>query len=379
MNHIRKFSLLLSLFSAVFIFNRISQNISFFDPSLAALAQNTVGRSSSINGNKITTDYNIEELYNFYYECLNGNSTKVLIFGASQLMAINQYNVGDELMVYYANKSAISDDVKLRYYQVAAPNLNYNEMLSYYLQLRQENMLPDWLVINLTYDDLREYGLRKYATKNLQKTTLNMLSLKYSGINNILSSLDSKKFDNHAISAKPNLYPQEILETYLENNIPLLWDNFKNRDLIRAFLKSKAYFYSGLIVGKIVSPFIGETHSAPLIPEDLKKWNNEGLQTLISIALNDGIKIHLVRAPHPEYKGEFYHDRTKYDYWFSEMKITYENTNIKFIDYENIIDTKYWGLNNAGRLDVFHFQSKGHKIFGESLNNSLKQYLDMEN
>lgn len=130
---ISHFILLLSLFSAIFFFNNIRENINFFDNSLAPLVQNAVGFSLSINGHKIATDYNIKELYNFYNECLNGDLIKVLIFGASQLMAFNEYEVGDELRVYYADKSAVSDNLNLKYYRVSAPNLKCNQIFSYYL------------------------------------------------------------------------------------------------------------------------------------------------------------------------------------------------------------------------------------------------------
>ncbi len=41
--------------------------------------------------------------------------------------------------------------------------------------------------------------------------------------------------------------------------------------------------------------------------------------------------------------------------------------NVHFLDLENIIPEKYWGLTNRGRKDVFHFTDEGHQRLGMNM------------
>lgn len=96
-----------------------------------------------------------------------GNKT-VLWVGASQLHAINRPQKGDQLAVTFANQDASKKNRARRYIQLSEPNANYHELWAIISAFLDETP-PDAIVLALTYDDLKELGIRdsRFAPKRL--------------------------------------------------------------------------------------------------------------------------------------------------------------------------------------------------------------------
>src|SRR5690606_11911091 len=49
----------------------------------------------------------------------------------------------------------------LSYLQITSPNANFHDLLILYQLFRQEELKPDWLIVAVVYDDLREHPIQK--------------------------------------------------------------------------------------------------------------------------------------------------------------------------------------------------------------------------
>jgi len=371
--------ILSSIVFGVLIFNGAANYYKTFNPELSGFGRNTIGWESSYNGDLLSTVGDIPSVHLSFKKFRSESKKIVLWLGASQLQGINQYKPGDELAVYYAHQRAHDRGSDYSYLQVAYPNANFNELLATYIKFRHVNKIPDWLVIGVTYDDLRESGIRYYVLRNLPDIGNLEFPQPSKGLQNLISVQKNKDKDKdteivayHATADTPQEKFEEILNNVLAEN----WEAFSNRNKLSAIISINTKTYAGLSFGWIMSPFLGRINPVLAVPKDIKQWNEDGLDALLGLAKSDSVNVLLYRVAHPEYEGDFYHDRRNYENYFSNLKSSYLDENVYYQDLEKIIPLKYWGLNNTGRLDVFHFQAGGHQLLGEKIDEFFE---DIEN
>lgn len=346
----------------------LAQRSADFDPEDAALGANTVSRTASFEGVPVTARAPGRAELRESIERLRAEGHGVALWlGASQLHGINEFRNGDELAVWHANESARARGSSLRYVQISLPNANSNELLGAYLWLRAAGQLPDWLIVAVTYDDLREPGVRAAVLNVLPPLDESLVLRAGEGIHNLEAALGDR--DRHAPIQRTvtSGTPQERLEQWLSAWLERGWAPYASRMKVQALATLKLRRLLASTLGAI-----GERR-APPVPRDIQHWNEAALDTLVRLAREDGARVLLYQPPHPQYTGSFYHDRRAYDAFYASLRERYRGDGAAVVDLETLVPVEYWGLTNEGRPDVFHFSAEGHRRLGEAVDAAVAE------
>ena len=130
---------------------------------------------------------------------MNGSNKNVLIFGNSQLGAINQFSKGD---INYAHKLSIdinkNRNQPLTVRSIWIPNATLGEFKEIYLSMRKCPTRIDNLILPLFLDDTREQTIRESLKDYFSKICSSFKPLstnKYEKENNINYISNSDKLD----------------------------------------------------------------------------------------------------------------------------------------------------------------------------------------
>ncbi len=284
---------------------------------------------------------------------------RTLWLGASQLHAINSMVDGDHLAVHYANQHLPDSH---RVFQASAPNGNFHELWAMWQCL---NRLPpgeaenrerkhgdatlnfEHLVIALTYDDLREVGVRPALQKHYALAPLHQPWVHKAKGRALTDSLKNR---------------QERFEDSLISNIERLAPLYKKRAKFSAFWESQLKLW--------VTKFGYALASKPQVrvPIKIQKINEKALWALVDDARRRGIHVHIYQAPHQPGLKPFYHPLAEYEGYFQALQNQVQkHADISFHNLKDIVPQHLWGLSASGQPDCFHFKDEGHQILGKAI------------
>lgn len=362
--------LLICTAAAVWGFERTAESLKDFQPSKAGLGQNTTSLTGKFQDRIVADLTQFAKLEESFSAFRSEGKKLVLWLGASQLHAVNRCGKDDLLAVVHANYSARDRGAPLAYIQVSEGNANFYDLLGSYLIFRQKELIPDWIVIAVTYDDLRERTMKETILKHLPPVSPNLLRLGGEGIYNLrkykktfLERQNNKKgpIERSAVHGTP----QQKLERFLTASLEKIWPAYRYRGRAEASIEWWVQFlFSRLVVVLFERPSV-------YVPAEAKDTNMKALRSLIRIAKADGTSVLLYKAPHRPGEKIFYHNRQSYDSFFNQLKKWCKKEGVPYADFERLVPTQYWGLNNGGRPDVFHFQGEGHKRLGAAVDTFL--------
>jgi len=268
--------------------------------------------------------YNDKICFSFRYkECTKIISEKkknVILLGNSQLTAINDLNKNDfSICARLIKKFEKSNTHNFKCYSL--PNLNPEEINFIFKNYLNEFNHPTKIIIPLFYDDFaRESGIRNSLNDNLSLST----SIK----------------DHNSPNYK-----------YLFNEI---------------IKKNKAIIESNLILLRNFIFNINEFSIRKKIP-NIYSNNIQYLQSTINfLSKNKNIEIITYYPPlRSDYPLPF--EMKEYQFFKKEISSFLNNKNIKNYDFDNYIDSKYFGQDLNGRIDFIHFKNEGHKILSNEI------------
>jgi len=270
----------------------------------------------------------------------------------------------------HANQRATGRDSKLRYIQVAEANLNLQEFLSVYKFFLESKAIPYWLIIGITYDDLREQGIRPYVKtlisdpqKGIQK--LNYLTQLSEGTGQ-KKSLHLELIDDIQDSNAFSGTFAEKIELKIEHYLGSIWPEYSNREkllgsMIVLWNRSIMFLITKIAGRPVVS-----------IPDDVARLNLDALDELLKMAIADEVRVLLYQAPHKPGEKQFYHDRDAYDAFFSQLTERCFREEVGFLNLMDIVPAEHWGLTNQGLPDVFHFKEFGHHALGVAVDEYME-------
>ncbi|HBP18659.1 MAG TPA: hypothetical protein DEA08_12845 [Planctomycetes bacterium] len=297
-----------------------------------------------------------------------------LILGASQLHAINFPGPDDKLAVHHANQAARARGARLRYLQVSAPNGNLHELLCAYLAFRAAAR-PRWLVIALTYDDLKEPGVRRTAFTRLGRLPTDEETPP--AAHAALAELRRARAEHEREAAAPGSTrapvkrtategtPQAAFEQALTEGLERLWPAYALRHNLRS---AAIVAYTVPLTNAVIS-LVGRR--AHLVPAERQAWNEGALEALLAMARADGVRVAIYKPPHRPDEPSFYHDRAAYDAYFEALAARCEREGIPYADFERLVPAELWGFDAGYLPDVFHFQGEGHRRLGAALDGWL--------
>ena len=293
----------------------------------------------------------------------------ILIFGASQLHAINDYKEGDSLSVEYINDYFIKYNKAWRMYQFSFPNASYCDYLAFYLNFRQNHAPIDLLVLDLQYKsnlgwDLYEgnlKGLKKEFVASKLKNNPGIIALvaainKYES-SNTFSSEDKKPLERTIVSGTP----QELLEKLINKTLDSIVPNFVYRKTLMAKLNAERIDF---LHNFNIYTFKDVPLEAPPLAKEIVSRNLIAYESLIDLANSEDVPIIMYRQP---IKPTFYNNSPEYESYYDGLKNSVAaSNNIFYTDYSRIVPIQYYGI-LLGNVDFIHFKNEGHKIVGYRL------------
>ena len=325
------------------------------------LANSSKGLSDGFVGSTATKSNkyvcNAEE-----YQCvknlikdLNTSEKKFLLFGNSQLGAINQFSEGE---INYAHQLALKyeDDDNFIVRSIWIPNATLSEFKEIYLSIEECSSKIDNLIIPLFLDDTRT-GMRE---------SLKNYSSKICGNSNKLA-LDDNKY--MALDPKTN---SQLFDSFILNNMPYLKEA---KDLNTHF---RTFLY------KLRNTFFGITASTErkIKPKEYNE-NILSLKDLISLRQKKNLSNIIYIPPLLNFSSgkAIPYVRNEYNSFKNEMRTICKIKKCDFYNFESIVDDDLWGFKNSTSLkgnseeiDFMHFTYLGHEIVFNKLSKVIDTF-----
>ncbi|NUQ33380.1 MAG: hypothetical protein HUU29_00370 [Planctomycetaceae bacterium] len=360
---------ILGMALGVLLFHGLALSVEGFDPRAEGIGHNStlIERSYfheyQVSAQPAETGRVVQTSHKFHTD----NHSVALWLGASQLHTINRWNAGDELAVVIANKIAGESNARIRYVQLSAGNANIGELLCLYISVRAASFKPEWLIVAIVYDDFQEQGVRPEILSIVNQRDLSQLKMYGAGVKNMLDTLHADGASTTAPVVRNATMdtPQEVLEESLMNVLEVSWPAYSARHSLAAALK--AAWTEMIVQGAfdiVDRPIVS-------IPKEQQLWNWEALNSLVSLAKADGVKILLYKQPHRPGEQRFYHDRNSYDQFHTDVQRLAIDCGLHYLDLESLVPQENWGITNAGLPDVFHFTSYGHRRLAQAIHEAI--------
>jgi len=350
----------IGILAGAILFSMAATRWANVDLDRAGMGRNTVPRTAVLDGLRMSAVGQPEEIFPLWRQFRQAGYVTGLWLGASQIYCINDIQPQDRLAVEYVNQWAIEREVPLRMTQLTAPNANLHELLAFYLACRNAGFKPAWLVVGLTYDDLREETLRENfleAVGDLDAETLRVGGEGVAQLQARMQRVEKDEPSSEPVARNPTTgTPQERLETVLVGRLEAHYPGYSARDKLAGQFKITLRASLARMLGQV-----SKRRVAP-IPKAQRTWNHRALESMVNLAREDGTRVLIYKPPHRQADGPFYHDRERYDAYFDQVAAwCAAMEGVDYLDLEKLVPPEFWGVTNWGRPDVFHFTVEGHR------------------
>jgi len=366
---------LCGLLAGLLLFELASRASSDFAADEVGLGRNTVAFTAEWQGRQIGGPLHDLPVLRESFRAARAKGRPVALWlGASQLYAINHPQPGQVTAVRHAAEASAERGSPLAWIQCASPNTNAHELLAMYLGLRGHGLRPEYLVLAVTYDDLKEPGLRETALDALRAlpsaAQAELRTLGRAG-DTLLAALEPPAGADGTAASAPIVRsatadtPQEHLETALTDWLQEAWPAYAERGPLRAAVVTAWKMPVTTLAFRIL-----RRPQTP-IPPDMAAWNESALWTLLELARRDGVAVLAYQAPHNPEPEPFFHPRGAYDRWHADFAARCAELGVDFVDLEALVPAGLWGQTNNFAPDVFHFREEGHALLGRAIDAEL--------
>jgi hypothetical protein len=298
------------------------------------------------------------------YRSFKASEIEILWLGNSQLHAVNNWRAGQFNAIEHAFNSLIKQNKYL--IGISQPNANLQEHLIVFGYMSSVIKIKK-LVIPLVFDDTRENEIRQSIFELSERQ----------GVVELLSDtevgkkiIDNRKKKDEEVSVDKDF--ARNFESYLNLKLEAISLAWSSRAIDRSNIFADLYLFRNSIFN--IKP---ETKRKIIRSSYID--NKIALTQLIDLALNQGTEVYLYVAPIRKDLSIPYID-SEYNNYKNEMLQIAKIKNIRFIDYENLVGSEYWGVKkstqiNSGvkyEVDYMHFEEFGHKKLSNAVLNYIK-------
>ena len=295
--------------------------------------------------------------------------TVCLWLGASQLHTISDFVDGDAIAVEVANHRS---ENSRQYFQLSFGNANLLEYLAAYVAYRKEAPPPDILILGLTFDDVREPGIRASLRPELSP---DLIDLGGEGLQLLDAAIRSQVDDREeaktpVVRTAVESTPQAKLEEVLLNQLDLLWPPYRHRDKLRSRIDL-------LIREGVVRILLGkERRTSMSISEADVDVNLIALESLAKLAKSDGVRCLFYNAPLLKSDLFSYYVPQEYEQFICKLNAVAARYKVSNRDFRDLVPSEFFGLTNSGLPDYFHFNNQGHQILGREIDDWVQEVVD---
>jgi len=366
------FHTLLGLLLGVLLFDVLGRSQATFAAENVGLGLGTVPFTAEREGRQISGPFeDLPALMQSFRELRAEGRRIALWLGASQLYAINQPRDGDRLAGWYASERAQRRGSDLAYLVCANPNANPNELYAALQAFLQHDLVPDLLLLGFTFDDLGEPGIRPQALEWLRRPDAAELETGGAGAEHLAAAFDER--EGGARVAAPvqrsptDGTPQAWLEDRLVAGLEQHWPAYRSRGSLRSAAISA---WKLPLTAALYHLF---RHPTIRIPTELARWNEGGLESLLTGAEQRGLPLFVYKCPYRPDPEAFLHDRRAYDDFHARLQARVQERGGHYRDLETLVPVEAWGRTSDGSPDVYHYRDSGHRLLGEALDGWLEQ------
>lgn len=333
-------------------------------PDELALGKTTVTRTAVYRGQRINA-WRLSDYPVVYTVKPNAsNDPEWLWLGNSQLHAINQASDDDQSAAYYASELA-----GFPVFALSLPNASLVEHLvitAWALPRRT----PQWLIVPVVYDDLRNDEYRP-GWEAILDTTLRASLGAIPEAAEFVAEFDRNvkpaggdfQGTSRAAGGLLSISLQDVCENWLETRVADLWPVWRDRDQSYAALSNDIYRLRNWFFG--ITP---QTKRA-MIPLRYKK-NMAALDAILRTAASRGVRALVYIVPlrndvEPPYVV------SEYQAWKKTIAELAASRNAEFVDIESLVPPAEWGTYGA-EIDFMHFRVAGHRLMAEAIVKAIK-------
>jgi len=281
-------------------------------------------------------------------------SPEALWLGNSQLHAINQRREGDTTAPAYASQA-----LGWPTYTLSLPNASLQEhrvLLEWALDCRK----PNWLILGLVCDDLREDGLRG-EFEALNSPRLQTCLARFPEGERLAKELESMgnlESDTQG-TTRSNASLQDRCEERLDDFLTSHWDRWRRRSDTTVAVSLSLY--------KLRNRTFGITPSTKrrLIPLRTKR-NMAAYAEMLKVARTAGLRV-LVYITPLRWDIDPPYELSEYREWKQEAADAAHAGGAAFLDLDELVPSDYWGTLLGERIDFMHFQDAGHRLLGKRI------------
>ena len=304
------------------------------------------------------------------YKNINYKMPVILWLGNSQLHAINQPKVNDEISSSQLHRKL--KNFGMYTLTFSQPNANLQEHYLLFAHLIKKFPI-ETLVLPLVFDDMREDIIRADIKNILEDLeTLESVTKTYTG-KNLISLKKKKDTIGNQSKIEKNTF-QNQWENYLNRELATIWSLWNKRDLLRSKFFGSLYKLRNSILN------INATTTRKMIKGPYVK-NQKAYEDILNLANKNKIKV-LVYIPPLRSDVKIPYDLNEYKNFKTETKNIANKYNVSFVSLENIIPAEFWGFKGSSslkknpELDFMHFKGEGHSLLAEYLFIEIKKIIE---
>ena len=291
----------------------------------------------------------------------SGPPTIGLWLGNSQMHTVNQRKDGE----FVASLDA-SEILGWPVRTLSLPNASLQDhlvMLNWALARRK----PDWLIIGVVYDDLRENGLRpEYRDVFAEPWVATLESrggLSVELAADLRSTVSAESGDLQGTS-RSKRSTQQVVEDWLQSHLNT-WPVWSERPAMLTRWELDVREVRNRLLR------VDATTKRPMIPW-LTARNMQAFSDILTLAEQEGIKVLVYIAP-LRWNPEPPYFLPAYEEWKASMKDICAERSVMFLDLDRLVPDEHWGSFNEKELDFMHFQHPGHVLLGRAIGNAIRQ------
>lgn len=218
---------------------------------------------------------------------------------------------------------------------------------------------PDWVILPVCFDDLREDGLRDSLKTLATPETLAAMRQRPFGakLGGELEGIGQQRGDSQGTTRKPRSRQQlvdEFLERQLSSRLPM----WAGRGVAQARCYYALYDFRNHVFG------ITPSTKRKMIPARREK-NMAALMEIIELVRERQVRC-LVYVSPTRWDVEPPYELSDYEGWKKEVHALCQNNGVQFADLDRLVPSKQFGL-FFGQLDFMHFGPEGHELIGRKV------------